>query len=320
MYMLKYVLKRIGLMLMSFFIIMTICFFLVKMLPIVIDVQFGKDTAILEAQLRDRGYYDPILTQYFRYIYKIVVNGDWGIGVNMPEFRGKPVWDTFVTMLPPTVLINVYSSLFAVPLGILLGIYAALRKNKWQDHVVSTLVMVFISVPGYVIAFLLQYFICFKLGWLPITMDPGYDYFSWSMFKSMLPAVFAMSFGSIAGYARFTRAELTEILTSEYLLLARTKGLTRRQAINRHALRNAMVPIFPSIVAEFISVMSGSLIIEKIFSIPGVGRLYLTAINSQDYDFFMMLSAFYTFIGLAAGIVVDISYGFIDPRIRMGAK
>lgn len=320
MYMLKYVLKRIGLMLMSFFIIMTICFFLVKMLPIVIDIQFGKDSAILEAQLRDRGYYDPIITQYFRYIYKIVAYGDWGIGVNMPEFRGKPVWDTFITMLPPTVLINVYSSLFAVPLGILLGIYAALRKNKWQDHVISTLVMVFISVPGYVVAFLLQYLICFKLGWFPITMNPGYDYFSWSMFKSMLPAVLSMSFGSIAGYARFTRAELTEILTSEYLLLARTKGLTRRQAINRHALRNAMVPIFPSIIAEFISVMSGSLIIEKIFSIPGVGRLYLTAINSQDYDFFMMLSAFYTFIGLAAGIVVDISYGFIDPRIRMGAK
>ena len=103
-------------------------------------------------------------------------------------------------------------------------------------------------------------------------------------------------------------------------MLARTKGLTRAQAIRRHALRNAMVPVFPSIIAEFISVMSGSLIIEKIFSIPGVGRLYLASVTSQDYDFFMMLSAFYTFIGLAAGIVVDISYGFIDPRIRMGAK
>lgn len=320
MYMFKYVLKRLGLMLMSFFIIVTICFFLVKMLPIVIDVQLGKDTEILKAQLRARGYYDPVIVQYFRYLYKIVAEGDWGIGVNMPEFRGKPVWDTFVTMLPPTVLINVYSSLFAVPLGILLGIYAALRKNKWQDHVVSTVVMIFISVPGYVVAFMLQYLICYKLGWLPITMNPGYDYFSWNMFKSMLPAVFALSFGSIAGYARFTRAELTEILTGEYLLLARTKGLTRAQAIRRHALRNAMVPVFPSIIAEFISVMSGSLIIEKIFSIPGVGRLYLASVTSQDYDFFMMLSAFYTFIGLAAGIVVDISYGFIDPRIRMGAK
>ena len=320
MYMFKYVLKRFGLMLMSFFVIMTMCFVLIKLLPIVIDVQIGKDAEILEEQIRKRGYRDPIIEQYFRYIYRIIFKGDWGIGINMPEFRNKPVWDTFVTMLPPTILINVYSSLFAVPLGILLGIYAALRKNKWQDHTISTLVMVVVSVPGYVIAFLLQYLLCFKWKIFPLTMDAGYDYFSWSMFKSMLPAVLAMSFGSIAGYARFTRAELTEILTSEYLLLARTKGLTRRQSITRHALRNAMVPIFPSIIGEFISVLSGSLIIEKIFSIPGVGRLYLTAINSQDYDFFMMLSAFYTFIGLAAGIVVDISYGFIDPRIRMGAR
>ena len=320
MYMLKYVLKRFGLMIMSFAIIMTMCFVLIKMLPIVIDVSIGKDAEILKKQIEARGYNDPILVQYFRYIYRIIVEGDWGIGINMPEFRNKPVWDTFVTMLPPTVLINVYSSVFAVPLGLLLGIYAALRKNKWQDHTISTIVMVFISVPGYVIAFLLQYFLCFKWKLFPLTMKEGTDYFTWEMFRSMMPAVLAMSFGSIAGYARFTRAELTEILTSEYLLLARTKGLTRRQSITRHALRNAMVPIFPSIIAEFISVLSGSLIIEQIFSIPGVGRLYLTSINTQDYDFFMMLSAFYTFIGLAAGIVVDISYGFIDPRIRMGAK
>ena len=162
--------------------------------------------------------------------------------------------------------------------------------------------------------------ICFKLGWFKITVIPGTDYFDWEVFKSMIPAVLCLSFGSIAGYTRFTRAELTEVLTSEYMLLARTKGLTKGQATVRHALRNAMVPIFPSIVGEFVSVLSGSLIIENIFSINGVGGLYLDAINAQDYDFFMLLSAFYIFIGLAAAIVIDLSYGFIDPRIRMGAK
>ena len=104
------------------------------------------------------------------------------------------------------------------------------------------------------------------------------------------------------------------------MLLARTKGLTKGQAIVRHALRNAMVPIFPMILGEFISVLSGSLIIEKFFSIPGVGSLYLNSINALDYDFFMLLSGFYTLVGLLAGIIVDISYGLIDPRIRMGAK
>lgn len=318
--MLKYVLKRIGLMILTFFIIITVCFVLIKMLPLVVDVSLGRDAAILEAQIAARGYRDPILKQYFAYLYRIFTQGDWGIGINMPEFRGQPVWESFVKSLPPTILINVYSTLFAVPLGLLLGIYAALRKNKWQDHAVSTIVMIFISVPSYITAFLIQYLLCFKLKIFPLTMKAGYNYFSWDMFVSMMPAVIAMSFGSICGYARFTRAELTEVLTSDYLLLARTKGLTRGQAITRHALRNAMVPIFPSIIGEFVAVLSGSLIIERIFSIPGVGRLYLNAINSLDYDFFMMLSAFYTFVGLAAGIVVDISYGFIDPRIRMGAK
>ena len=210
--------------------------------------------------------------------------------------------------------------IFAVPLGLMFGIYAALKKNKWQDHLISTGVMVMVSVPSYVYAFLIQYVLCFKLKWFPLVMEAGSDYFSWSMFRSMVPAILALSLGSIAGYARFTRAELTEVLTSEYLLLARTKGLTRAQTTVRHALRNAMVPIFPSIISEFIAVLGGSLIIESIFVVPGVGPLYVSSITSLDYNFFILLSAFYTLIGLVAGIVVDLSYGIIDPRIRMGSK
>ena len=119
---------------------------------------------------------------------------------------------------------------------------------------------------------------------------------------------------------RFTRAELTETLTSDYMLLARTKGLTKSQAVVHHALKNAMVPILPSIIASFISIMSGSLIIEGIFAVPGIGSLYIKAVSELDYDVFMGCNVFYVFIGLAAGIVVDLSYGFIDPRIRMGAS
>ena len=306
MYMFKYIMKRLGLLLMTFVIIEIICFVLIKLLPITISLAPGQDRAILEAQLQARGYYDPIPVQLIHYV-KRVFQGDFGVGVNLAEYRNKPVWDVFISKLPPTILINVYSSIFAIPLGIGLGILAALKKNKWQDHTISTLVMLVISVPSFVTAFIIQYFMCFKWGWFPITMNPGTKYFSWSMFKSMLPAVICLSFGSIAGYARFTRAELTEVLTSEYMLLARTKGLTKAQATVHHALRNAMVPIFPSIVGEFISVLSGSLIIEKIFSIPGVGGLYLSAINSQDYDFFMLLSGFYILIGLVASIVIDLN-------------
>ena len=315
MYMFKYICKRLGLMILTFTIIFVTCFVLIKLLPVDFrQASPGQDPDKAKAIWEARGYDRPILEQLYTYIKRIVTKWDFGIALNMKNVEyNSPVWDEFIKKLPPTILINIYSSLLAVPVGIALGIYAALKKNKWQDHFISTIVMVFISVPGFVVALLFLYFICFKAGMFEMQMNAGYDYFSWSMFKSMLPAVFCMSFGSIAGYARFTRAELTEVLTSEFMLLARTKGLTKRQATKRHALRNAMVPIFPSIVGEFISVLSGSLILEKIFGIPGVGRLYLTAINAPDYDFFMLLSGFYLLIGLLAGLV-------IDPRIRMGAK
>ena len=325
MYMLKYILKRIGLMIMTFTIIFIMCFVLIKLLPFEPSPQLGKDIETIKAQFAARGYYKPIPEQLFLYIKRIILDGDFGICYNHPEHYYKPVWDVFVTKLPPTILINIYSSLFAVPIGIALGIFAALKKNKWQDHVISTTVMVFISVPSFVYASLVLYIFCFKIPIFPYKTilslsAAGGKYLSWKMFVSMIPAILAMSFGSIAGYARGTRAELTEVLTSEFMLLARTKGLTKSQATVRHALRNAMVPIFPSIIGEFVGVLSGSLVIEKIFSIPGVGGLYLEAITHYDYDLFMMLSSFYILVGLAAGLVVDLSYGIIDPRIRMGAR
>ena len=224
----------------------------------------------------------------------------------------------------PTVLVNLYSFIISVPIGIGLGVVAAIKKNKWQDHTISTLVMLFVSIPVYVYAFLVQYLFCYLLGWFPLTVssltDAGGSWFSPTMFWSMMPAVIALSFGQIAGLTRFTRAELTETLTSDYMLLARTKGLKKSQAISRHALKNAMVPILPMIISTFISILGGSMVIEQIFSVPGVGQLYIQSINMRDYDVFMMDTIFYTLVGLLAGIVVDISYGFIDPRIRMGEK
>ena len=336
MYMFKYVLKRIGLMLLTFCVIMLMCFVLIKLLPIVVTIKQGEDANIVYRQLEARGYicnvvynettklwtFDtvPILTQLGTYLKRIFLYGDFGIGVNMTEYRNQPVWDVFVEKMPPTVLINVYSSLIGIPIGLGLGIFAALKKNKWQDQVINVVVILLISLPSIVLGLIVQYVFCFRLGWFPNTMESGYDYFTWPMFRSMLPAVLSLCLGSVAGYTRYTRAELTEVLTSEFMLLARTKGLTRGQATFRHALRNAMVPIFPMLLSEFVLVLSGSLVIEQMFSIPGVGRLYLESINTQDYDFFMLLSGFYTLIGLCAGIITDISYGFIDPRIRMGAK
>jgi len=320
----KYVLKRLAFAALTFFIIISVAFLLVRMLPNEVVAQFGKDTDLLIQQRVRQGilYPDgspvPLMEQYYNFITRTLIGFNWGVSEKM--YPMQDVFKVFLEKLPNTVLVNTYSSLIAVPTGLILGIYAALKKNKWQDHLISTGVMVLVSVPSYVYAFLIQYVLCFKLKWFPLVMNSGTDYFTWEMFRSMFPAVLSLSLGSIAGYARFTRAELTEVLTSEYLLLARTKGLTRAQTTVRHALRNAMVPIFPSIISEVIAVLGGSLIIESIFVVPGVGPLYVASINSRDYNMFILLSAFYTLIGLVAGIVVDLSYGIIDPRIRMGSK
>ena len=316
----KYILKRILLMLMVFLIIISICFVLVKLLPNKPAEQFGKDMALIEMRREALGYNKPILEQYVIFLQKSLLGFDWGVSESL--YVGQDVWGKFMEKMPATVAVNLYTMIFAVPLGLMFGIYAALKKNRWQDHFISTAVVVFVSVPSYVYAFLVQYFLCFKLKWFPFQVKSGYDFFSWDMFVSMVPAIISLGFGTVAGLTRYTRAELTEGLTSDYLLLARTKGLSRAQTVVRHALRNAMVPNFPMILGEFVGIMSGSIIIEQIFGIPGVGPLYVSSITAAtpDYNFFMLLSAFYTLIGLLSGIIVDISYGLIDPRIRMGSK
>ena len=317
--MFKYVIKRLLLMIFTLFIIMTMCYVLIKLLPLPVIKSMGKDANLVIEKRKQMGYDKPILVQYGIFL-KHILRGDWGLGEQM--YVARPVMQILMRKLPYTILVNLYSILIAIPIGLAFGIFAALKKNKWQDHVISTSVMILISVPSYVYAFLVQYFLCFKLGWFPLTMKSMENtaFFSWEMFVSLVPAIIALGLGVIAGLTRYTRAELSEVLTGDYMLLARTKGLTKAQATVRHAMRNSMVVILPMIIGEFIGIIGGSLIIEQIFVIPGVGPLYTTAISVRDYNFFMALTVFYTFIGLLSGIVIDISYGFIDPRIRMGSR
>lgn len=343
MQMLTYIIKRILLMLLTVFIIFTICFVLIKSLPQPPPVG-NADQVELELELRDRlGYNRPIMEQYGIYLKNIITEGNWGTSWKIEKFAD--VTDVLFSRITPTLVLNIYSLIFAIPLGIILGIVAALKKNKWQDHLISTVVMLFVSVPSYIYAFLVQYLLYFKVGGIfesdifslaEAGAKMGYTpeivqqmiangeawkiYLSGPMFVSMILPILSLAFGTIAGLARFTRAELTEVLTSDFMLLARAKGLTKRQATVRHAMRNAMVPILPMIIGEFASVLSGSLIIEQIFGVPGVGALYLSSINLLDYDVFLFVGMFYTLIGLSASILIDLSYGFIDPRIRMGAK
>ncbi|MCD7755189.1 MAG: ABC transporter permease [Firmicutes bacterium] len=316
--MLKYTLQRILYMLLVLFIITLMCFVLIRMLPQTVLPAGDPHTAIVEARREALGYNKPYLVQFGIFMKNVLTKFDWGVSEVL--YFGQDVLTVFLDKLPATVIVNLYSIIFTIPIGIGLGVFAALKKNTWIDYLISTLTMVVISVPSFVYAFVIQYVFCYKLQWFPFLMKSGTDWFSPSMIWSMIPAVMSLGFGVIAGFTRTTRAELTEVLTSEFMLLARTKGLTKAQATIRHALRNCFVVIVPSIFGEFVGILGGSLIIERIFSIPGVGSLTINAINGQDYPMFMLTTVFYTAVGLAAGLVVDISYGFIDPRIRMGSK
>lgn len=304
-----------------FFAIMVICFVMIKSLPNPVTTT-GAQAQIEEARREALGYNKPIMEQLGIYIKNVFTDWNWGVSWRIDYMANAS--DVVTDRIVPTLLINIYSLLFSVPIGILFGVFAALKKNKWQDQVISTGVMLFISVPSFVYAFLVQYIFAFKAGWLPAIAsslsDAGGSYLSPIMTKSLILPVLSLSFGTIAGLTRSTRAELTEALTSDYMLLARTKGLTKGQAIFKHALKNAMVPILPGIISSFVGILSGSFIIEQIFAVPGVGSLYIKSIQLRDYDVFVFVTAFYTFIGLAANILIDLSYGFLDPRVRMGSR
>ncbi len=315
----KYVLKRVFFAIMIFFIIMTMIFTLFKLLPNPVPEAPGGYAQALRDMHEAWGYNKPIIVQYFIFLRNVFTKWDWGFCTTVGTFL-TPVTSYITSKLPATIYVNVISVILSLPIGIAFGIVAAIYKNRWQDHIIQVLIMLFISVPSFVYAFLLQYIVGFKLNLLPLVFKGGKDYLSWAMFRSAIMPIMALSFGVIARYMRLVRAELSETLTSEYMLLARTKGLTKAQATIRHALRNSLVPLMPSILAEFIYIISGSIIIEQIFAIPGIGQTTITSFYNKDYSVFMACEMFYVIIGLFAQILMDMSYGLIDPRIRMGGN
>lgn len=309
-------------MVITFVILTFLIFYIIRLMPDFHQVGLGEDPDIYEQWKRSIGLDKPIIEQFWIWVKNIF--RDWDFGYSFQ--RHRPVLDVLLQRLPETIRINFVPFLISVPLGIGLGILAALKKNKPTDHVISVGVMILISIPSFVIAVLLQYLFVYRWKILPTIYVLPKDEAALDPIKNILSRILpitVLSAGMVAGWTRLLRAELSETLTSEFMLLARAKGLTKRQATLRHALRNAFVPFAPAIIGGLVSLLSGSLIIEKTFRIAGVGRLYIDAIGGAgglpDYPMVMMISIFYLSIGLLSGIVADLSYGFIDPRIKMGA-
>ena len=343
----KYVIERILFILLTAFIILSLTYILLQLIPLTPGGTDQQRWTFWEKQV-ELGYYvritdpmdamkegydevvtvagkttyyraQPVMVRYFNWL-AAVAKGDWGVS-SSDYWKGQSALTILLTGLPYSMRLNLISILISIPLGIGLGILAALKKNTWVDSLISTVVMIFISVPSFVlISFLLIWF--GKVNGWPLRWPSDADAAADPVlaFKAFVIPVMSLCFGSICGFARYTRAELTEVMSSEFLLLARTKGLTRSQAVIRHALRNSMVPIVPMIIAEFISILSGSMVLEQIYSIPGIGSVLVNALNSTDAPVIMVDMAIYTVIGLAATLIIDLSYGIVDPRIRMGAR
>lgn len=339
-----YVIERVLLAFITAFIIISICFLMVKLMPEnkpvgnmetvlsyynkqvnlgyyeVLDHPLPDTQAIFQYQDDSITYYyyvRPIMSQYASWLRNVFTKWDWGYSVSIQQ--GIDVFVLIGERLPTTIIINAITIALSIPAGIGLGILAAVKKNKATDRVISVGVMVFISIPSFVFLTLLVMLFGYVLDWLP-TIWPTTAAPTSEKFLGYIIPVLSGFFGGVCGYERLVRGELTEAMASDYLLLARTKGLTKFQSITRHALRNAMVPVLPSILANIISVLSGSAILEQIYGIPGIGQLFVRAINSRDYNVLMADMTVFTLIGLLSGIILDLSYGFLDPRIRMGER
>ena len=304
-------------MLITMFVIVTISFFIVRLMPMKIfdhpDVP-PEVVKMLEAKMHlDK----PLFVQYVYFLKGIIFEGDWGISA---KIRPRvPVFDVIASRIPISMLINVVSLIISLPIGIVAGTWAALKRNKLPDHIISFLVVMFISIPSFVFATVMQYTFSYVFKIFPTLYRPSASTVGELAMSIALPVI-ALALGPIATVARYLRGELIETLSSEFLLLAKTKGLSQRQAITRHAFRNSCIPLVNIIVPMFTGILGGSLVIENIFAIPGLGGMLVNSTNAGDHPLTIALLIFYSIISLLTILLMDIVYGILDPRIKMGGK
>jgi oligopeptide transport system permease protein len=241
-----------------------------------------------------------------------MLRGDLGVSYNIS--KNTPISQLIQARLPISIQIGFFAVTIGALIGLLLGLIAALKHDTIIDSLATIISVIGVSVPSYVFALALSYNLGFKLGWFPMLFSKTQVFQS-----SVLPSI-SLSMFTMASIARFTRSEMLEVLGSDYMLLAESKGISGASLIFKHALRNALIPIITVLAPLIVDLMTGSLVVEKIFAIPGVGSLLVNAIQSNDYNVVISLSFIYSAMYIAIMLVVDILYGIIDPRIRLAKK
>ncbi len=312
----RYVINRLGAMVLTLFIIVTIGFAVLRLMPGSVYENPDLPIEVIRAMEEKAGINEPMIVQYYYFLRGIFIEGDWGVSAKMAP--AVPVFEVIRHRIPISMILNLVSLAISLPLGIIAGTIAALNKSRFPDHMLSLVVVVCISVPSFVFATIMQYFLAYRLGWFPLIYSSSAVGFS--KYHSVVLPVLALSFGPIATVTRYLRGELIETVSSEYMLLARTKGLTKYQATVRHAFRNSCVPLANIIIPMFTAILGGSLVVERIFSIPGIGGIMIDSVSVHDHSLTLAVLLFYSVVSLATILIVDISYGLIDPRIRIGGK
>lgn len=306
--MFKYILKRLFYMLITLFLIATATFFLMKILPGSPIASASKlspeQREVVEARY---GLNDPIPVQYFNYMTNLA-QGDLGISIN--QFKGAPVTDLILSRMGPSAQIGFQGMLLGTVIGILLGMIAALRQNSWVDYGSTLIAIIGISIPSFVFATLLQYWLAMEFGLFPVALWKD------GFMSSVLPSI-ALAMAPLATSARFIRTEMIEVLSSDYITLAKAKGASGSEIAFKHAFRNALIPLITVLGPMAVAILTGSLVIEQIFAIPGIGEQFVKAIMVNDFAIIMGTTLFFSVFLIAVILLVDILYGIIDPRIRL---
>ncbi len=305
----KYIVKRFVAMIATLWIITTLTFFLMHMIPGSPFNQERNTSDVVQKNLEAHYHLDqPLYTQYFLYL-KSIATFDFGPSIKQPD---STVNDLLSRGFPVSLELGTVTLIVAIISGIILGIIAALFHNGIVDYVAMTLAVLGISIPNFVMAPLLIQQLAVNWEILPGAM--------WTSWKHMILPTVALATGPMAIIARLTRSSMLEVLTQDYIRTATAKGLTPFKIVVKHALRNALLPVVTIIGALAAGILTGSFVIEKIFAIPGMGKYFVQSINDRDYPVIMGTTVFYSAFLIFMLFVVDLAYGFLDPRIKLHKK
>ena len=302
----KYILKRIFYMIVTLFLIATITFFLMKLLP---GSPYANEENLTDAQLQimnaKYGLDKPVWMQYFIYLGGLV-----RLDLGMSFQYNSTVLNLLSSRVGPSFQIGLQALIFGMGMGTLLGLVAAMKQNTIVDTGATFFAIIGRSVPSFVFAVVLQLVFGVIFPILPIAL------WNQGFISSILPTL-ALSISPVADSARFIRTEMVEVLQSDYMELARAKGLSRMEVVMKHGVRNALIPLVTIAGPMLVGLMTGSMVIENIFAIPGIGEQFVKSILTHDYPTIMGVTMMYSFLLVVTILIVDLLYGFIDPRIRL---